>query len=136
MLPIVYISQTKDTQQKLSCKERNHRMLTIGSRLTEERKRLSLTMTAFGQIGGVTGTSQKNYEEGIRYPSAEYLEKLYDAGVDIMYVITGRRDTRNETLTSLEDELIVAYRCLNETRKKNLIDTAHALALVTAKENS
>lgn len=136
MLPIVYISQAKDTQQNLSCKERNHRILIIGSRLTEERKRLGLTMTAFGQIGGVTGTSQKNYEEGIRYPSADYLQKLYESGVDIMYVVTGHRDTSNETLTSLEEELVIAFRCVNESRKKTLVDIAHALALVTAKEGN
>lgn len=67
-------------------------MSTIGSRLQEERERLSLNQTDFGEIGGVKKRAQINYESGERSPDADYLARLAGGGVDVLYVLTGRRD--------------------------------------------
>lgn len=61
-------------------------------RLKEERKRLKLTQPELSKIGGVTKKSQVVYESGKgAYPTAEYLEKIAAAGVDVQYLLTGIR---------------------------------------------
>ncbi|MCQ8116124.1 helix-turn-helix domain-containing protein [Methylomonas rosea] len=64
-------------------------MSTIGSRLKEERERLKLSQPAFGELGGVQKQAQLKYEKGDRSPDAEYLSGIAQAGVDIVYVLTG-----------------------------------------------
>ena len=65
--------------------------MDFGTRLTEERKRMSLNQTEFGKIGGVTKTSQINYESGERKPNVDYLQAISSAGVDVQYILTGVR---------------------------------------------
>jgi transcriptional regulator with XRE-family HTH domain len=63
----------------------------FGNRLEMERKRLNRTQVEFGQMGGVSRLSQWKYEHGENFPSVEYLEKLRDSQVDVIYLVTGRR---------------------------------------------
>lgn len=70
-----------------------HSNYGIGDRLFEERKRLDLNQTEMGKLGGVTYGTYANYELNKRFPDAECLAKLYAAGVDVLYVITGQRQT-------------------------------------------
>jgi len=65
--------------------------MNFGIRLSEERKRMSLNQTDFGKIGGVTKTSQINYESGERKPNVDYLQAISAAGVDVQYILTGKR---------------------------------------------
>lgn len=65
----------------------------IGDRIREERSRLGLSQEAFGDIGGVKKFAQSNYERSKRHPDTAYLEKISRAGVDVLYVITGKRQT-------------------------------------------
>jgi len=64
---------------------------SFSARLLEERKRLKQNQVEFGALGGVSRLAQLNYEHGDRAPSAEYLLKLGDAGVDVVYLLTGQR---------------------------------------------
>lgn len=66
-------------------------MSTLEDRLIEERKRFGLSQAAFGEAGGVQKRAQINYEKGERHPDAAYLERLAAIGVDVLYVLTGRR---------------------------------------------
>jgi transcriptional regulator with XRE-family HTH domain len=66
-------------------------MNTLEDRLIEERKRFGLSQAAFGEAGGVQKRAQINYEKGERHPDAAYLERLAAIGVDVLYVLTGRR---------------------------------------------
>jgi len=66
-------------------------MSTFEERLIEERKRVALSQSAFGEAGGVQKRAQINYEKGERHPDAAYLERLAAIGVDVLYVLTGRR---------------------------------------------
>lgn len=50
-----------------------------------------MNQTEFGAIGGAGRRTQFNYEIDERTPFADYLERLYKAGVDVGYVITGVR---------------------------------------------
>lgn len=63
----------------------------FGERLLEERKRLGMNQEAVADRCDVTLRSQRNYEKGERHPDAAYLERLAAIGVDVLYVLTGRR---------------------------------------------
>ncbi|SEJ79733.1 helix-turn-helix domain-containing protein [Pseudomonas sp. NFR16] len=65
----------------------------IGKRLRQERKRLKLTQSALGAIGGVEANAQGHYESGQRLPRADYLFRIAAAGVDISRVVTGIEST-------------------------------------------
>lgn len=65
---------------------------TIGQRIRAERERLRLNQVDFASLGGVQKNAQINYEAGKRAPDASYLAALADAGVDVLYVVTGRRE--------------------------------------------
>jgi len=74
------------------CLTTNTRM-SIGSRLREERKRLGLTQESLGQIGGVRKQAQLLYEKDSFVPDANYLAAIAATGVDVLYVLTGKRST-------------------------------------------
>lgn len=63
----------------------------IGARLREERERLGVSQALFSGNAGVSRMSQVNYESGKRTPDAEYLRTVAEAGVDVLYVVTGKR---------------------------------------------
>lgn len=65
--------------------------MSIGERLREERVRLSLSQELMGESAGVRKQAQLKYEKGERQPDAAYLERLAAIGVDVLYVLTGRR---------------------------------------------
>ena len=65
----------------------------IASRLREERRRLKLNQTAFGQLGGVALDTQSRYETGRTNPDSAYLGMLAESGVDVLYVLTGARQS-------------------------------------------
>ena len=62
---------------------------SIGQRLREERKRLSLTQAELGKTGHVTRESQRNYEMDKRSPNNIYWQAMAKLGIDIQYVLTG-----------------------------------------------
>lgn len=66
-------------------------MQEINQRLREERKRLGFTQKELATIGGVKVNAQGIYERGLRTPNAIYLANIAKAGVDVLYVVTGRR---------------------------------------------
>lgn len=65
--------------------------MTIGERLKEERLSLGLSQTELGAAGGKGKTTQINYEKGVGSPDAEFLAAAAEMGVDVLYVVTGRR---------------------------------------------
>ena len=101
-------------------------MSNIGERLREERERLGYSQTAFGELGGVKKLSQINYEKGVSYPTAAYLECLAKVGADVMYIVTGSRG--GVVLTVEETKLLDNYRHSAGPAKAALRATSHALA--------
>ena len=65
--------------------------MTFGDRLREERKRLGLNQTELAVLGGIVKFTQINYEKDERSPDIEYLLKLQKAGVDVYFLLTGKR---------------------------------------------
>lgn len=81
-------------------------MSEMGDRLRQERKRLGWSQNEMGALGGVAANAQGKYESGDRVPRADYLAALADAGVDVLYVLTGRRIARAEidgALSKIDD---------------------------------
>jgi len=82
--------------------------MSFGKRLSEERKRIGLNQTDFGGIGGVTKTSQVNYEQGERSPNVDYWQAIAAAGADVQYILTGVRSS--VALVPDERMLLERYR--------------------------
>lgn len=96
-------------------------------RLKQERRRLGMNQADFGSAGGVLKQAQSNYEKGLRYPDASYLAGIAQAGVDVLYLLTGRA-SHPDTLALEQDEerLLAGYRELKSREKRGV------LALVAA----
>ena len=75
---------------------------SIGVRLKEAREALGKTQADFadaveaGGARGATRQSQSKYEKGERLPDAGYLAVAAQMGIDVLYVITGRREAKRQ----------------------------------------
>ena len=104
-------------------------LLNIGERLREERARLGLNQGDFAAVAKVSKTTQFNYEKGERSPDAAYLEAVAAAGVDVLYVLTGRRAGLSETgLAEDESTLLNQYRAMSESDRATVRRLTSALA--------
>jgi transcriptional regulator with XRE-family HTH domain len=65
--------------------------MSFGTRLAEERRRLGLKQGEFAKLVGTNVPKQSLYENNKRELRASYLSRLPEAGVDVVYVLTGRR---------------------------------------------
>ncbi|MBD1589520.1 helix-turn-helix domain-containing protein [Pseudomonas typographi] len=103
-------------------------MESIGLRLRKERERLAMTQRRFGEIGGVEPNAQGKYESGERFPKADYLEAVAQAGVDVLYVLAGKRTPQpSDQLASDENGLLVDYRALAPADQAVVLRVAQAL---------
>lgn len=84
-------------------------MVTISKRLLEERKRLKMNQTDFAEKAGTTKKSQIEYEKERLPAFAAYLAAIAEAGVDVQYVLTGRR-SGDPVLTPEEKEMLAAWK--------------------------
>lgn len=66
--------------------------MSIENRLKEERARLGLSQEAFAILANAAKRAQIYYEKGDRRPDADYLSAIADAGADVLYILTGRRE--------------------------------------------
>ncbi|MGE1153310.1 helix-turn-helix domain-containing protein [Pseudomonas sp. ICMP 460] len=88
-------------------------MSGIGSRLRQERERLGMSQKNFGEVGGVEANAQGKYESGGRAPKADYLSRVAERGVDVLYVLTGSpTPIQLENLSSLEEKILENYRAM------------------------
>lgn len=65
--------------------------MTFGTRLKEERRRLGYKQAEFAALVGTDVPKQSLYENDRRQLRAAYLARLEPVGVDLLYVVTGRR---------------------------------------------
>lgn len=85
--------------------------MSFGSRLAEERKRLGLKQADFAGLVGTDVPKQSLYENDRRELRAEYLARLVDAEVDVVYILSGRRSGA-ESLGEGASALLSAYLAL------------------------
>lgn len=83
----------------------------FGARLAEERKRLGLKQAEFAQLVGTDVPKQSLYENDRRELRADYLARLAEVEVDVVYVLTGRRG-EGLRLDETAGELLSAYLML------------------------
>ena len=67
------------------------RLVEMGRRLLEERKRLALNQEALGAKANVSRAAHATYESGKTPPDIIYMALVGEAGVDVGYVLSGRR---------------------------------------------
>ncbi|WP_158248813.1 helix-turn-helix domain-containing protein [Chromobacterium sinusclupearum] len=79
--------------------------MSINVRLREERNRLNFIQMDAAKAAGVSFTAYQNYERGDRTPNAETLQRLHEAGFDVLYIVTG---VRNGAALSNEDSSLLA----------------------------
>lgn len=104
-------------------------MSGLGERLREERKRLGLSQADFGALGGVRANAQSKYESDERSPDTDYLSGIMSAGVDVLYVLTGKRTpVTADGLEADESEVLNHYRGLPESDRATVRRMASALA--------
>lgn len=65
--------------------------MSFGERLREERKRLGYKQAEFAARVGTDVPKQSLYENNRRGLRAPYLSRIAEVGVDVLYVLTGRR---------------------------------------------
>lgn len=88
-----------------------------------------MSQPTFAEIGGVTKKTQMLYENGERVPDAEYLAALAQAGLDVLYVLTGGRSFVPPPPVSSEHRaLIQDYDACSPVDQAALRRTAAAMA--------
>lgn len=86
-----------------------------------------MSQADLASAGGVQKHAQLNYEKGLRSPDASYLVGIAEAGVDVLYLLTGRTsDPATLALDPDEERLLAGYRELKLREKRGV------LALVAA----
>ena len=114
-------------------------MSGIGLRLRQERERLGMSQKAFGVIGGVEANAQGKYENGDRAPKADYLSRVAERGVDVLYVLTGTpTPTLVDNLSQIEEKVLVSYRVLQKEDQdaiRRLTTTLADLSAIHAAKN-
>lgn len=85
----------------------NSRNMQLSDRLVKERESLKLTQDEMAARCGLSKRSYCAYEAGETQPKAPFLAALSNAGVDVLYVLTGKRQAPQremdpETLDALQ----------------------------------
>ncbi|NIJ70606.1 helix-turn-helix domain-containing protein [Xanthomonas sp. 60] len=80
--------------------------MSVGIRLKEERKRLGLTQEAMGLACGVAKRTQILFEQDAHLPGGAYFVAADELGMDVAYVLVGRRDRLSEP----DADLLNAWR--------------------------
>jgi transcriptional regulator with XRE-family HTH domain len=100
--------------------------MSFGGRLAEERKRLGLKQADFADLVGTDVPKQSLYENDRRDLRAEYLARLVDADVDVVYILSGRRSGA-EALGEGASAVLSAYLALPPEVQGRLEDLLAAL---------
>ena len=111
--------------------------MSIGDRLKEERERIGLSQEKLGAVGGVQKRAQINYEAGVRHPDAAYLSAVAEAGLDVLYILTGQRGQPVPATAALPPRLralVDNYEHTDAAGREIIEATATAAAQSTGKK--
>lgn len=98
----------------------------FGRRLREERLKAFSKQSEFADWGGVKTNSQVNYEAGRTPPTVEYLYRLAEHGVDIGYILTGRRN--DGTLSPSMELFLELFDKLSEREREGVFAMVATIA--------
>ena len=88
-----------------------------GERIKEERERLDFNQADFAALAGATRKTLFNWESGAASPNAAALAAWAEAGLDVLYVVTGQRSQPvppAQELPRQEQEWLALYRNSSE----------------------
>ncbi|TMJ16037.1 MAG: helix-turn-helix transcriptional regulator [Alphaproteobacteria bacterium] len=100
--------------------------MSFGARLAEERKRLGLKQAEFAALVGTDVPKQSLYENDRRELRADYLARLSEAGVDVVYILSARRSD-GDWLGTGASQLLSCYLSLPEDMQEALVEFAAKL---------
>ncbi len=90
-------------------------MSNFVERFLEERRRLKLNQQELADAVGISKRSIGNYERGERNPDAEVLVKLGEVGVNVCYLLTGKRISTRLGLEPMQRAVLDDFdRCTHE----------------------
>ena len=102
------------------------KVMSFGARLAEERKRLGLKQAEFAALVGTDVPKQSLYENDRRELRADYLARLAQTDVDVLYVLTGQR-MEGTRLSEQATQLLSAYLRLPKPTQCTLAVLAETL---------
>ena len=100
--------------------------MNFGARLAEERKRLGMRQAEFAARVGTDAAKQSLYENGKRELRGDYLARLAEAEVDVVYILTGRRSDSG-WLGEGANRLLGDYLLLTQPMQQVVEDLARTL---------
>lgn len=86
----------------------------IGTRLREERKRKNYSKAEMARKLAVGRSTQIRYEDGTRSPTAEYLARAAAIGIEVAYVLTGKRQATKPSSKANEDIESLINHCIKD----------------------
>lgn len=96
-------------------------MSGIGLRLRQERERLGLSQKVFGEIEALKRTHKANTKR--RASKAEYLSRVAERGVDLLYVLTGApTPAQMDNLSQIEEKVLGNYRAMFKEDHNQAVD--------------
>lgn len=108
----------------------------IAERLRSERARLGLKPEEFAARVGMHRSTLFNYESGVRVPDAALLLQMHElAAVDVLYLLTGRRERMTELLTA-EERALLDRRNLLPTEMCAVVDQVVDWAFTTCQHQA
>ena len=99
-----------------------------GERIRGERERLGFSQADFAALADSTRKTLFNWESGTASPNAAVLAAWAEAGLDVLYVVTGQRSSAQPANDAAEQVLLDSYRRCNAQARQHLIQTAALLA--------
>lgn len=105
-----------------------------GERLLNERKRMGKNQKDSGLLIGVTVQTWLAYEKGSRKLDHEQISLLYEAGFDVMFLISGNKSVPS-LLSQSEQELIRLFHQVPENDHSALIKMIRAFAISSSDDS-
>lgn len=107
--------------------------MSVGSRLKKERERLGLTIPELAEIAGAKKNTVIDWQKDVSSPPAAKLAALGDAGVDLLYVLTGHRSVKRPGMTEEEveqfNELVDLFWSVSDDSRETVLKMLSALSL-------
>lgn len=100
----------------------------MGDRIKQERERLGFNQTDFAVLVDASRKTLFNWESGTAAPNAVVLAAWAAHGLDVLYVLTGKRSDQFPATDAAEQVLLDSYRRCGNEGKQHLIQTAALLA--------
>jgi transcriptional regulator with XRE-family HTH domain len=107
--------------------------VSIGNRLKEERNRLGISQDGFAQTAGIQRRAQVRYEQDERVPDGTYFAAIAEAGVDVQYVITGKRQGQGIGESAVHRAVLDAVDLLSLEKKVDADQLARAVVKLVSK---